>query len=158
MSVCIHWKQTYSENYMYLLTLDVTNFTRDKNTWVNWKENKMFNQYPGLSRDQQSEEYSLYVQHLEVHSAEGIQKAYGEMFNQKISAQLGSMKSVSYPDWIDLQINTGCSDYTPCQYFNIIAKAPASYDIAILNFIRLLVLISAFQVKLIAATKWSDCR
>lgn len=34
-----------------------TNFTSDKNTWAERKE-KMFNQNPGLSRDQQSGEYS----------------------------------------------------------------------------------------------------
>lgn len=28
-SVCIHWKQTYSENYMYLLTLDLLQISQE---------------------------------------------------------------------------------------------------------------------------------
>lgn len=74
-----------------------TNFTSYKNTWVKWKDKEVFNQYPPLSRDQQSGKYShLYVQHLKVPSASEIQKDYGEMTNQKISAQLRSMQLASY--------------------------------------------------------------
>lgn len=90
-----------------------TNFTSYKNTWVKWKAKELFSQYLHLLRDQQSRRYShLYVHHLKIPSASEIQKYYGEMTNQKISAQWRSMQLASCLEWKGLQISTGCSKYS----------------------------------------------
>lgn len=74
-----------------------TNFTSYKNTWVKWKEKELFSQYLHLSRGQQSGKYSyLYVQHLKIPTASEVQKDYGEMTNQNISAQWRSIQLASY--------------------------------------------------------------
>lgn len=74
-----------------------TNFTSYKNTWVKWKKKELFSRYLHLSRDQQSGKYShLYVQHLKIPSVNEVQKDYGKLTNQKISAQQRSMQLVSY--------------------------------------------------------------
>lgn len=97
--VCVHTVEVdlLRKLHVYNNIRLATNFTSYKNTWVKWKDKEVFNQYPPLSRDQQSGKYShLYVQHLKVPSASEIQKDYGEMTNQKISAQLRSMQLASY--------------------------------------------------------------
>lgn len=51
------------------------------------KEKKLFSQHLRLSRDQQSGKYfHLYVQQLKIPSASEFQKYYGDMTNQKTSA------------------------------------------------------------------------
>lgn len=73
---------------MHIVILDLLQISQTAGILgLSGKEKKLFSQHLRLSRDQQSGKYfQLYVQQLKIPSASEFQKYYGDMTNQKTSA------------------------------------------------------------------------